>query len=163
MREYNVHIIAAIRNEVYINVLSKGLEINKTTHDFGTQISWQQKGGDIKEHPLLKMLEKRILYSERMAGIESSQNVWKDYFTPTIGRSKIIIRNYILDQTWYKPRDIIRMFSIIQTLQGKKLCRPIIFCRGLDIRGVENVTIKFDIIRLHLVADFVAYTIIYFG
>lgn len=46
-RGFNVYIIAAIRNEVYTNVLSKGLEINKTIHDFGTQISWQQKGGGI--------------------------------------------------------------------------------------------------------------------
>lgn len=30
------------------------------------------------------------------------------------------IENYILDQTWYKPRDIIRLFSIIQKQHGEK-------------------------------------------
>lgn len=30
------------------------------------------------------------------------------------------IENYLLDQTWYKPRDIIRLFSIIQKQHGQK-------------------------------------------
>lgn len=45
---YNVFLITAIRNEVYQHVKSKGLEINKPIHDFGIQIDWRQKGGNIK-------------------------------------------------------------------------------------------------------------------
>ena len=57
---FNVFLITAIRSEVYKNIISKGLEINKTIHDFGVTISWEQKGGNIRNHPLLKMLEKRL-------------------------------------------------------------------------------------------------------
>ena len=57
--------MAAVRQEVYHNIISKGLEINKPVSDFGVSISWEQKGGNIKKHPLLKMLEKRIHFSEK--------------------------------------------------------------------------------------------------
>lgn len=118
--QYNVRIIASIRNEVYKNIVSKGMEINKTVLDFGVTISWEQKGGDIRKHPLLQMLEKRIRYSEKQQGIDETKNIWERYFVPTIGDGKISIENYILDQTWYKPRDIIRLFSIIQKQHADK-------------------------------------------
>lgn len=110
---YPVYIIAAVRTEVYKHILSKGLELNKTINDFGVTISWEQKGGNIKNHPLLKMLEKRINFSEEKAGIEPSKDIWHTYFTPYID-DKVEIQNYILNQTWYKPRDIIRLFTDIQ-------------------------------------------------
>lgn len=120
IHKYNVHIIAAIRNEVYKNIISKGMEINKVILDFGVTISWEQKGGNIRNHPLLKMLEKRIHYSEKLAGLDESSDVWEKYFVSTIGDSKLSIENYLLDQTWFKPRDIIRLFSIIQKKHGHK-------------------------------------------
>lgn len=118
--DYNVFLITAIRNEVYQHVKSKGLEINKPIHDFGFQIDWRQKGGNIQEHPLIKMLARRFQYSEQYHGLTPTQNVYTDYFLPQIGYSKIPIYNYILDQTWYRPRDIIRLFSIIQSVAGER-------------------------------------------
>lgn len=117
---FNVFLITAIRSEVYKNIISKGLEINKTIHDFGVTISWEQKGGNIRNHPLLKMLEKRIHFSETKLGLKPSPNIWETYFIPYIGNSKKEVQNYILDQTWYKPRDIIRLFTVIQRLHGNK-------------------------------------------
>ena len=117
---YNAFLITAIRNEVYQNVKSKGLEINKPIHDFGIQIDWRQKGGDIQEHPLLKMLAQRFQYSEQYHGLKPTHDVYSDYFLPEVGRAKVSIFNYILDQTWYRPRDIIRLFSIIQAVAEEK-------------------------------------------
>lgn len=119
-KKYNVFLMAAVRQEVYHNIISKGLEINKPVSDFGVSISWEQKGGNIKKHPLLKMLEKRIHFSEKKLGLPETKDVWKSYFVETIGESKLAIENYLLDQTWYKPRDIIRLFSIIQKQYGDK-------------------------------------------
>lgn len=123
IKGYNIYFISAIRNEVYKEAASKGLEVNKPIHDFGFQIEWTQKGGDIKEHPLLKMLEKRIIYSEKQKNIEQCDDIWEKYFIDSIriGSGKSInIFNYILDQTWYRPRDIIRMFTIIQSKYGNR-------------------------------------------
>ena len=115
-RCYKVHLMAAIRNEVYRYVKSLGEEVNKPISDFGIELSWQQKGGGIKDHPLLKMLEKRIQYSEQKKGIPCSEDVWKSYFAPVINKTSIC--NYIINQTWNKPRDVIRLFTIIQKQFG---------------------------------------------
>lgn len=118
--KYPVFIITALRNEVYRNIRSKGYEINKPINDFGVQLTWQKKGGNIEDHPLLKMLEQRFVLSEQLAGVSSCQNIWDSYFPKTVGRNKLSIYNFILDQTWYRPRDIIRFFSIIQSLVGDR-------------------------------------------
>lgn len=115
---FNVHFLAAIRNEVYKAVQSMGTEINKPIHDFGIQISWLQKGGDIRDNPLLQMLKKRIEYSEQYKGIISDQDIWERYFSKRVMRKPIY--NYIINQTWNKPRDIIRLFSIIQKQYGEE-------------------------------------------
>lgn len=120
INRYNVYLITAIRNEVYKEVKAKGLEINKPIHDFGVQISWHQKGGNIKEHPLLQMLSRRFQYSEKAHGLVPTCNVFGSYFLNTVGRARVPIHNYILDQTWYRPRDIIRFFSIIQSVAGEE-------------------------------------------
>lgn len=118
--QFSVYIIAAVRTEVYKSIISKGLELNKTINDFGVTISWEQKGGNIRNHPLLKMLEKRIHFSEEKAGITPTKDIWNTYFTPNIDNEKVEIQNYILNQTWYKPRDIIRLFTVIQKIHGTK-------------------------------------------
>ena len=115
---YNVYFLAAIRNEVYKSVKSIGTEINKPIHDFGIQLSWRQSGGDIKEHPLLKMLKKRIEYSEKNRGDETCTDIWAKYFAKELYNKSIY--NYIINQTWNKPRDIIRLFTIMQKQYGDR-------------------------------------------
>ena len=115
---YNVFLIAAIRSEVYNSVIAIGNEINKSIADFGITITWGQNGGNIEEHPLLKMLEKRIHYSEQKFGLSETSNIWTAYFPKEVFNKKI--QNYILDQTWGKPRDIIRLFGLIKQQYGSK-------------------------------------------
>lgn len=113
---YNVFISMALRNEVYKSASSKGFEINKPVHDFGVLVSWQQKGGDLNNHPLVKMIERKIQKSELERFGESSNDIWKKYFIPNIENNSI--KNYILNLTWFKPRDIIRLLTIAQELHG---------------------------------------------
>lgn len=115
---YKVYFLAAIRNEVYKSVQAIGMEINKPIHDFGIQISWRQSGGAIKDHPLLQMLKKRIEYSEKIHGIESHSDIWTKYFVQELYNKSIY--NFIINQTWNKPRDVIRLFTIIQKQYGER-------------------------------------------
>lgn len=115
---YKVYFLAAIRNEVYKSVQAMGMEINKPIHDFGIQIFWRQSGGDIKEHPLLQMLKKRIEYSEMNNIVELSTDVWSKYFVKELYNKSIY--NFIINQTWNKPRDIIRLFTIMQKQYGER-------------------------------------------
>jgi hypothetical protein len=107
-----IQILVAVRSEVLDSVASSGKEINKIVEDFGCQISWNRTGDD-PSHPLLEIIARRINSGERRAGTELSplHSVWERYFPDYI--QEIPVRQYILHQTWYRPRDIVRLFTSI--------------------------------------------------
>jgi len=110
---FPIFIITAIRSEVITAVQAAGKEINKPIIDFGISLKWQHSG-DIKEHPLLRIINRKIQASEKAAGlpISSVEEVWNNYFVDQVKNRPI--REYILHRTWYRPRDIVRMLSIAQ-------------------------------------------------
>jgi len=112
--KFDLHIIGAIRSEVLTAVSSFGKEINKTTSDFGISIIWHQSGGDISTHPLLKIIAKRIESSEYFHNSQKRDfdEIMDEYFPKYI--NDVQIQTYILHQTWYRPRDVIRLLSIAQ-------------------------------------------------
>lgn len=110
-----IRFIAAIRSEVLSVAASAGKEINKIVSDFGTPINWHQSSGDLKKHPLLKIIYKRIVASENENGLIQDHDydeIWNRYFPHQI-QGKFAY-DYILKSTWYRPRDIIRLLSIGQ-------------------------------------------------
>lgn len=116
--KYNLYIIGAIRSEVLSAVDVFGKEVNKTVYDFGVPIRWNQSGGDIKTHPILKILLKRISSSEHFYNIYNYQEptfeeLWSKYFPKYI--QEVETPMYILHQTWYRPRDVIRLLLLAQT------------------------------------------------
>lgn len=109
---YNIHIMASVRSEVINSVQSAGFEINKSIEDYGVTVDWFQKGGDYRDNALLKIIENKIWASEKINGVEPSHNIWETYFEQTI--QGIEVRKYILNNTWYRPRDIVRLMSLLQ-------------------------------------------------
>ncbi|CCY10575.1 uncharacterized protein BN789_00314 [Clostridium sp. CAG:81] len=109
---YNVKIYASIRSDVLDSALSSGYEINKCIEDFGVTIEWFQKGGNYTDNPLLKIVETKIHASEIAQNVPESEDVWKKYFDDRI--NNIEVRKYILNYSWYRPRDIIRMLLLVQ-------------------------------------------------
>lgn len=112
---FGICLIGAIRSEVLTAVASLGKEINKPTSDFGIPIYWHQSGGDISTHPILKILIKRINSSELChdAQMQSSDNeIWDSYFPKYVQETPT--PTYILHQTWYRPRDVIRLLTLAQ-------------------------------------------------
>jgi len=116
--KYNIFIIIAIRSEVLNKVGASGKEINKIVEDFGVPLCWHQKGGNIEYHPLLQIICKRIISSTsryRKAEThkeETYKNVWNQYIPGTI--QYLPSPNYVLHQTWYRPRDVVRLFGLMQ-------------------------------------------------
>jgi hypothetical protein len=108
-----VFLIAAIRIEVLDSLEAIGREINRLCRDQAIEISWTNKNKDLRKHPILKILEKRIQAAEiAYDGKIHTPDVWQGYFPEKI--DGIEARKFILFQTWYKPRDIIRLLSIAQ-------------------------------------------------
>lgn len=113
--KYPIYFITGIRSEVLTAIPSSGKEINKIVSDFGTTLNWHQAGGNINQHPLLNIVNKRINSSEKALGLEITQpisEIWEKYFTKSFNSKPI--HEYMLHQTWYRPRDIVRMLSIAQ-------------------------------------------------
>ena len=110
---FKVRVIVCIRNEVYRSIQAIGMEINKMIQDYGVSISWIQHGGSIDENPLIQMLNNRLLQSQPKEIREHEISVWNVYFDESFASGKSV-KNYIIDQTWNKPRDITRLFMLIQ-------------------------------------------------
>lgn len=115
-RGMKIHIIAAIRSEVLRSVRSAGHELTKPIEDRGIEINWFQKGGSYTDNPLLTIIENKIHASEQMNGFSHSRNVWEEYFSNEINGEET--RKYILNNSLYRPRDIIRMMSAIHNQIG---------------------------------------------
>jgi len=107
-----VHLLVAVRSEVLASVACSGKEINKIVEDFGSQITWNYPGDD-PSHPLLQIVARRINSSEKRAGCKLTppDNLWEKFFPAQVQQTPV--RQYILHQTWYRPRDIVRLFGSI--------------------------------------------------
>lgn len=113
---YEIRLIASVRNEVINSVLSSGYEINKSIEDYGINVTWYQKGGDYGDSPLLKLIENKIIASEKQKGINEHEDVWDKYFPDYINDMKV--KKYILNYSWNRPRDVIRMLGLVQQYSG---------------------------------------------
>ena len=116
---YDVHFYASVRTDVVDSVLSSGYEINKCIEDYGVTIEWYQRGGNYVDSPLLKLLEKKINASEKEKNLKTESNdVWETYFENKIQGMEI--RKFLLNFSWYRPRDVIMMMTFAQEYCDKE-------------------------------------------
>ncbi len=111
-RSYSIKMYASVRTDVIDSVLSSGYEINKCIEDYGVTVEWYQRGGDYRDNPLLCLLEKKIKASEQKYLNKTSGSVWGAYFAKTI--NNIEVRRFLLNYSWYRPRDVVRMMQYLQ-------------------------------------------------
>ena len=104
-----VHIICAIRNEI-INAMDRFIqtnELNKVIDGYSVPIKWSYSNTNSCEHPLIQILLKRILVAD-----PTNPPVFWDWFPRGINGKDTV--NYILDNGWNKPRDIVRFLIAAQ-------------------------------------------------
>ncbi|WP_399628605.1 P-loop ATPase, Sll1717 family [Sporosarcina sp. SG10008] len=112
MKSYNITLIGAIRSEVLTSMGTAGHEINKITEDFGKPINWHKSSGSVVMHPLIQMIIKKLIVSEKHNQVEpteDSTNLFKKYFPDFLHERTA--QEYLLNQTWYRPRDIVRLLT----------------------------------------------------
>lgn len=107
---YNLSFILAVRSEVMQSAMSVGKEINKPLFDFGDTLTWSQYSKDKLKHPLLKIIEQRIISTERLRGISQHGDIWAKYFKGKFHGKDF--REFALEQTWYRPRDMVRLMEV---------------------------------------------------
>ncbi|WP_459678540.1 P-loop ATPase, Sll1717 family [Acidisoma sp. 7E03] len=108
-----IHIIGAVRSEVIDSMGSLGQEIDRLVHDRGFLISWHHSNRSVS-HPLMEIVRRKLAFSETVAGLTQNDDILARYFPNSIdGKS---IESFLLDKSFYKPRDIVWRLSLAQKL-----------------------------------------------
>ncbi|HEJ8016176.1 P-loop ATPase, Sll1717 family [Serratia marcescens] len=109
-QSFNINFILAVRSEVMQSARSIGKEINKPLFDFGDTLAWSRYSKDKTNHPLIKIIESRILATEKIHGISEHGDIWSKYFKGNFHGKDF--REFSLAQTWYRPRDLVRLMEV---------------------------------------------------
>lgn len=126
----NLHIVLAVRSEVVGSIAVAGDEINKELEDFGYEIEWHRRKFDIS-HPLLSMYIQKMRYSMKIYAKKiyfdnideydniafkinkmNNSTIWYRWFPKFFG--SIETPEFILQNTWLRPRDLSRLFRTMQ-------------------------------------------------
>lgn len=108
-------IICSIRKEILnaINRFIVSKELNKVTSGFDVPMVWNYTNTNSFNHPIIRMLIKRIQIAEKLSGNDLTENeISQKWFPERIDFSDPA--NYILNNSWNKPRDIVRLILSAQ-------------------------------------------------
>ena len=113
----NIKIICSIRVEI-VNAISRFIvtkELNKVTSGFEVPLRWNYNNTNSFSHPIMQILLRRIAISES----ENDKNIYRSdkqivaqWFPESI--HGIEPSNYVLNNSWHKPRDIVRFIISAQ-------------------------------------------------
>ena len=104
----NTKVICSVRSEV-INAISRFIvtkEINKIISGFSIPLNWNYANNNSHAHPIIQILLKRIFVCEANGDYKSLE-IYRRWFPELIHDMEPA--SYILNNSWYKPRDIIRL------------------------------------------------------
>jgi len=109
--------VCAVRTEILDAMGTDGKEVSRLVHDHGFEITWHraQRGVD---HPLMNIIRQKITASEKTLGKELSKDPISQYFPKYVNNETI--DQYILDRSFYKPRDIVWRLNLAQEAYPEK-------------------------------------------
>lgn len=116
----NIKIISAVRTEVLESIQKyvAGKEVNKVIYSFRQELKWNYANTNAYQHPIIQIWINRI----KRAEIKHNQRelkddeVMKEWFVPKIDSEDIV--PYILDNSWHKPRDIVRYLQAASNVRA---------------------------------------------
>lgn len=116
-------IICSVRPEIInaINRFVQPKQLHKITQGYEERLVWEHTNTNSFSHPIMNILLKRIETAEKKnKDIERSALIEK-WFKKNVYNTNIC--TYILDNTWHKPRDIIRLLLSAQANRSKNFER----------------------------------------
>lgn len=113
---HNIKIICSIRSEI-VNAISRFIvtkELNKVISGFEIPLKWNYNNTNSFSHPIMQILLRRIAISESEDDerYRSDKEIILQWFPETI--HDIEPSNYVLNNSWHKPRDIVRFIISAQ-------------------------------------------------
>lgn len=106
-------IICSVRSEI-LTAISRFVvtkELNKVTAGFAVPLMWNYSNTSSYMHPIIQILLKRIAVCEGCVN-PNYKNVYERWLPENI--HGIEPANYILNNSWCKPRDIVRLIATAQ-------------------------------------------------
>lgn len=103
-------IICSVRSEI-LNAISRFIvtkEINKITSGFSVPLNWAYTNTSSYRHPIIQILLKRISVCEGQENC-NFKDIYNRWFPENI--HDIEPASYILNNSWCKPRDMVRLLS----------------------------------------------------
>lgn len=145
-----IHIIAGVRSEVIDAMGALGEEVDRLVHDKGFNLAWYLAKRSL-HHPLIEIVRRKILASEEAAGIKraSQEDVLGSYFPTNINGQSIDA--FLLDRSFYKPRDIVWRLTIAQKQYPNE---PQFTIDMLNETDIEYSTKLWDEVRYELSATY---------
>nr|WP_320147816.1 hypothetical protein [uncultured Anaeromusa sp.] len=109
-------VICSFRTEI-ANAISRFIipkELNKVTSGFEVPLKWNYNNTNSYTHPIIQVLLRRIAISEAAKSGKAigDKEIISQWFPENI--HDIEPSNYILNNSWHKPRDIVRLISSAQ-------------------------------------------------
>lgn len=106
-------IICSIRSEIIASIqrFIVAKEINKVTSGYSVPLIWNYTNSNSYAHPIIQILLKRIAIC---SGIENTnyKEIYNKWFPDRINNMEAA--NYILNNSWLKPRDMVRLITKAQ-------------------------------------------------
>lgn len=126
-----IYLIAAVRSEVLNQISAFGYEINKVVRDLGYELKWQSSNNLGELHPLFKIALMKIGYADgysedQLKNDQVLRKIYGERFAKKTGGEAT--SKFILDKTWYRPRDISIVFNCMKDLHQKD-----------DMRFIANI------------------------
>lgn len=111
--------ICSVRTEI-LNAISRYVvtkEINKVTSGFSVPLTWSYGNTSSYAHPIIQILLKRIAICENAQKVDFKK-LYEKWFPEKI--HGIEPANYILNNSWCKPRDMVRLLTVsINCIQNR--------------------------------------------
>lgn len=107
-------IICSVRSEI-VKAISRFIvtkELNKVISGFEVPLIWDYNNTSSYLHPIMQILLKRIEICENDNNLLTQKEIYQKWFPETI--HYIEPANYILNNSWFKPRDIVRLLTSAQ-------------------------------------------------
>lgn len=114
--DIDIHVICCLRPEVRDALIQRDNELSKTVEPNSASLVWPSNSKD--DNPLMKLLLAKITNGPPEGYKVNPHEMLPDHVLNDAERINVPITQYVLNMTWYRPRDIIKMLDSYKSKNG---------------------------------------------
>ncbi|MGG7212635.1 P-loop ATPase, Sll1717 family [Clostridium nigeriense] len=139
----NTKIVCSIRTEIVNSIMKfvPSKEINKIISGYECPLVWNYSNTNSYTHPIFEIWLKRIELSENRNNFtfKNKKEIYEKWFCPEVDEVPTV--TYILNNTWNKPRDIVRFLNSTKNtlFSNRNVYSPGIFHASIQEYSQESL------------------------